>query len=154
VAAADFAASDERREEVNVKTLLEFFTAHFDFLYLDGRYRISDSGTSGKTTVDAGLTLTGPGLSWSIHNNRGKLGIGVAPTALADWPENWFRISVVSQYLDNSEEPIVDPTIMVAWTRNNLNRIEALFSGANTAKSCDELRALEEAIANKRFGPA
>jgi hypothetical protein len=137
-----------------MKSLLEFFAAYFDFLYLDPRYRITNSRTSGVPTIDAGLTLTGPGLSWSIHNNRGKLGIGVAPTTLADSPENWFRISVISQYLDNSEEAIIDPTIMVAWARKNLNRIEDIFSDANTAKSCEQLRALEETIANKRFGPA
>ncbi|WP_218162063.1 hypothetical protein, partial [Mycobacterium malmoense] len=85
-------------------TLLEFFLKYCDFLYLNPSYRITNSRTSGAAIIDAGLTFTGPVLSWSLHNNRGKIGLGVAPTQLAASPENWFRISVVRQYLDNYDE--------------------------------------------------
>lgn len=47
-----------------MKTLLEFFIKHFGFLYLDARYRITDSTTSGVAIIDAGLTLTGPTMTW------------------------------------------------------------------------------------------
>ena len=69
-----------------MKTLLEFFVEHFGFLYLDPDYRITESRTSGAPTIDAGLTLTGNVINWSIHNNRGQIGFGAAPTALADYP--------------------------------------------------------------------
>jgi hypothetical protein len=71
-----------------MKTLLEFFIEYFDFLYLDARYRVTDSSTSGVATINAGLNLTGPIISWSVHNNRGKLNFGVAPTVLASSSEN------------------------------------------------------------------
>lgn len=136
-----------------MKTLLEFFAEHFGFLYLDPRYRITDSRTSGAPTIDAGLTLTGQVLNWSIHNNRGQLGFGVAPTALADSPDNWFRISVIRQYLDDLDETnVVDPLDTVTWAHHNVGRIEEMFSDVNAARSCEELIALENALADKYFG--
>lgn len=138
-----------------MKTLLEFFVEHFGFLYLDPDYRITDSRTSGAPTIDAGLTLTGPVINWSIHNNRGQIGFGVAPTALADSPDNWFRISVIRQYLDGFDEMnVVQPSDTVTWARNNVGRIEELFSSTNAARSCEELIALEKALADKYFGPS
>jgi hypothetical protein len=137
-----------------VKTLLEFFLRYFDFLYLDPRYHITNSRTSGAASIDAGLTLTGPVISWSLHNNRGKIGFGVAPTQFAASPENWFRIPIVRQYLDHYEETnFVSPEETVVWTRDNLGRIEELFSDASAASSCKALVALEESLANKYFGP-
>jgi hypothetical protein len=137
-----------------MKTLLEFFMRYFDFLYLDPRYRITDSTTSGAASIDAGLTLTGPVISWSLHNNRGKIGFGVAPTQFAASPENWFRIPVVRQYLDDYDETnFPSPEATVAWIRDNLGRIEELFSDTSAAGSCKALIALEESLATKYFGP-
>lgn len=75
-----------------MKTLAEFLIANFVFLYLDPRYRITDSSTSGVATIDAGLTLTGPTLSWSVANNRGQIEFAVAPNGLAELSDNWFRV--------------------------------------------------------------
>jgi hypothetical protein len=137
-----------------MKALLEFFLTYCDFLYLDPRYRITDSRTSGAPTIDAGLTLTGPVVSWSLHNNRGRIGLGVAPTQFAASPENWFRIPVVRQYLDHYDEMNpVSPAETVAWIRENFGRIERLFSADSAANSCQALIALEEALANKYYGP-
>jgi len=41
-----------------MRTLLQFFLEYFDFLYLDPRYRITDSTTAGET-INASLTITG-----------------------------------------------------------------------------------------------
>jgi hypothetical protein len=137
-----------------MKTLLDFFAAYFDFLYLDRRYRITNSRTSGAPTIDAGLTLTGPVTSWSIHNDRGKIGFDVAPTQFAASPDNWFRVPIVRQYLDDYDETnFPAPEATAAWIRDNLGRIEELFIEANAARSCQELSALEELLANKYFGP-
>jgi hypothetical protein len=137
-----------------VKALLEFFLRYCDFLYLNPRYRITDSRTSGAATTDAALTLTGPVVSWSLHNNRGQIGFGVAPTQFAASPENWFRISVIRQYLDHYDETnVVTPVEAAAWIRENLGRIEELFSDASAARTCDALIALEESLAVKYFGP-
>jgi hypothetical protein len=112
-----------------MKTLLEFFIGYFDFLYLDARYRITGSITSGSATINAGLNLTGPVISWSVDNDRGILGFGVAPTGLASSPDNWFRISIIRQHLDGFDETNrASPADLVTWTRNNLSRIEEMFS--------------------------
>ena len=137
-----------------MKTLLVFFLRYCDFLFLDPRYRITDSRTSGAPTIDAGLTLTGPVASWSLNNNRGRIEIAVAPTQSAASPENWFRITVVRQYLDGYDEMnAASPEETIAWTRDNLGRIEELFSNDSAANSCRALIALEEALATKYFGP-
>lgn len=137
-----------------MKTLLEFYLKYCDFLYLDPHYRITDSRTSGSATIDAGLTLTGPVVSWSLHNNRGQIGFGVAPTHSAASPENWFRISIVRQYLDDYDETNrVSPEESMAWIRENTGRIEGLFSDSAASDSCAALIALEESLANKYFGP-
>jgi hypothetical protein len=137
-----------------MKTLLQFYLEHFDFLYLDPDYRITDSRTSGSPTMDAGFDLAGPVLNWSFHNDRGQLGFSVAPAALAKSPDNWFRLSLVRQYLDNFDETtVVTPEATVTWIRENLNRLEALFSDPNAAGACEELLALAKSLANKYFGP-
>lgn len=137
-----------------MKTLLEFFIENFGFLYVDPRYRITDSVTSGIPTINAGLNLTGPLLSWSIDNDRGILGIAVAPTELAGSPDNWFPISLIRQHLDDNDElNRAGPAEKATWTRTNLSRIEEMFSSANTQRSCEELIALGKARAEKYFGP-
>lgn len=137
-----------------MKILLEFYLRYCDFLYLDPHYRITDSRTSGATAIDAGLTLTGPVISWSLHNNRGQIGFGAAPTQFAASPENWFRISIIRQYLDEYDETnVVSPVDEVAWIRENIGRIEELFSEASVARSCEALITLEETLAIKYYGP-
>jgi hypothetical protein len=141
-------------EPSKVKTLLEFFAAYFDFLYLDARYRITDSTTSGVATIDAGLNLTGPAISWSIANNRGQIHIAVAPTRLAQSRDRWFRVSLVRQYLDDYDETNrVSPPETVRWIRDNLDRVEELLIGENADHSFEELNALAEALSIKYFGP-
>lgn len=137
-----------------MKTLLEFFIKHFDFLYLDARYRITDSKTSGVATIDAGLTLTGPTMTWSLANNRGCLEFGVAPTQFADSSEWWFRVTLIRQYLDNYEETNhASPEATTAWISDNLERIEELLTGPEADRSREELKALAKELANKYFGP-
>ncbi|MCV7402294.1 hypothetical protein H7K24_19335 [Mycobacterium fragae] len=137
-----------------MKTLLEFFLRYCDFLYLDPQYRITDSRTSGAATIDAGFTLTGPVISWSLHNNRGQIGFAVAPTQFAASPENWFRISIIRHYLDNYDETnVVSRADEIGWIRDNISRIAELFSEASVAHSCEALTALEETLATKYYGP-
>ncbi len=137
-----------------MKTLLEFYLYYCQFLYLDPQYRLTDSRTSGAATIDAGLTLTGPILTWSLGNNRGLIGLSVAPTQFAASPENWFRIPVVRQYLDHYDETnLASPPETVAWAHENIGRIKELFSDRSAMDSCKELISLEETLATKYFGP-
>ena len=136
-------------------TLLEFFLNYLDFLYLDPRFRITDSSTSGAATNNASLTLTSPVTTWQISNDRGQIQLDVAPTKAADQPRNWFRLSIIRQYLDDYDETnMVSPTEAVAWARDNRDRIDDLFSDTSVAESCEALIALEDANAVKYWGPS
>lgn len=135
-------------------TLLEFFLKYLDFFYLDPRYRITDSSTTGVATNDASLTLTSPTTSWLIANDRGQILFSVAPTKLADESRNWFRLSIIRQYLDNFDElNPVSPKDAVDWLRDNRNRIDELFFDASAAESCQALTRLENANSEKYWGP-
>ncbi|MGO9548120.1 hypothetical protein [Mycobacterium sp.] len=136
-----------------MKTLLEFYLKNFEFLYLDPRYRITDSSTSGVAAINASLTLTGPVVSWQLTNDRGQILFDVAPTKLSA-AENWFRVSIIREYLDGYDERnVVSPTEAAIWIRDNRDRIDELFSDSSAAESCQALTALENAKAIEYWGP-
>jgi hypothetical protein len=133
-----------------VKALLEFYLRYFDFLYLDSRYRFTDSKTDG---MSASLTVAGPDLTWLITNDRGQIQITVGPTSL---PRDRFWISLIKQHLEGNEDiqylPVVEE---VAWARDNLHQIDQLFSATSDLEStCTTLRALLRSNAEKQWGPA
>ncbi|OBH89941.1 hypothetical protein [Mycobacterium sp. E2989] len=135
-------------------TLLQFYLQYMSFLYLDPRYHITDSTTSGNASINASLSVTGPLLKWLIANDRGQIEFTVAPTRLAAVRDNWFRASLIRQYLDNYDETnSVSPQAMAEWIRDNLKRIEELFDDARAERSCEELLNLAKLLANKYFGP-
>jgi hypothetical protein len=139
-----------RWEDWKMKTLLEYFLKYFDFLYLDPRYRITNSSTSGVASNNASLTITGPVLSFSLTNDRGQFLLGVAPTALAT-PDNWFAVSLIKQYLDGRDE-IEYPSAAdeVEWLRENGERVEDLFSAISELDdTCEKLRTLRRSNSDK-----
>jgi hypothetical protein len=134
--------------------LLEYFLRYLEVLYLDPGYRITDSSSTGSATENASLRLTGEILSWRLTNDRGQIRLVVAPTKL-ETSENWFRITSVRQYLDHEEEQGTMLTDELAsWLSLNINRVVDLFADDSiAASSCAALIAIEEAKANKLFGP-
>ncbi|MGC2798920.1 MAG: hypothetical protein WA290_20835 [Mycobacterium sp.] len=134
--------------------LLEYFLGYLEVLYFDPTYRISDSSSTGSATENASLRLTSDILSWRLTNDRGQIRLVVAPTKL-ETSENWFRITSVRQYLDHVEEQGTMLTDELAsWLSVNINRLLDLFADDSiAASSCAALIALEEAKANKIFGP-
>jgi hypothetical protein len=134
--------------------LLEYFLRYLEVLYLDPTYRITDSSSTGSITENASLRLSSDILSWRLTNDRGQIRLVVAPTKL-ETSENWFRITSVRQYLDREEEHgtmLTDD--LASWLSNNINRVLDLFTDDSiAASSCAALIALEEAKANKIFGP-
>jgi hypothetical protein len=134
--------------------LLEYFLRYLEVLYLDPGYRITDSSSTGSATENASLRLTGDILSWRLTNDRGQIRLVVAPTKL-ETSENWFRITSVRQYLDHKEEQGTMLTYELAsWLSLNINRVLELFADDSiAASSCAALIAIEEAKANKIFGP-
>lgn len=136
-----------------MKTLLEFYLQYLDFIYLDPKYRITNSKTTGSATINAALTLAGPTLTWQIANDRGQILFDVAPTRMST-PENWFRVSIVRQYLDGYDEVnAISPAETSVWIRHNVERIEDLFADSSVAHSCEKLTRLEEENALKYWGP-
>ena len=137
-----------------MKSLLEFFLKYFDFLYLNPLYRITDSKTTGAEAINASLTLTGPIISWQVTNDRGQILLYLAPAKLTA-PENWFRSSIIRQHLDGFDERnAISSVEAVDWLRDNISRIEELFSDSSAARSCEDLTALENANADKYWGPS
>lgn len=133
-----------------MKTLLEYFLQYFNVLYLDPRYHITNSITSGVATNNASLTITGPVLTWELTNDRGQFLLGVAPTALAT-QDNWFTVSLIKQYLSGQSE-IEYPSAAeeIAWIHANGERVEELFSDASNIDAiCEVLRALRRSNANR-----
>jgi hypothetical protein len=130
-----------------LRALLEFLLKYLDFLYLDPRYRITDSKAQG---ANASLTLTGPDLIWHIANDRGQMQLSVTPTRLAT-PGNGFWVSLIKQYLDGNEEiDYLSALDEVRWMRENGDRAEQLFSDASTIETtCDNLKVLRRTNADK-----
>ena len=133
-----------------MKTLLEYLLKYFDVLYLDPRYRITNSSTTGVASNNASLTITGPILSWQLTNDRGQFLLAVAPTALAT-PDNWFTVSLIKQYLNGQDEvDYLTAADEIAWIRENGERAEELLSDASTIETvCETLRSLRRSNANK-----
>jgi hypothetical protein len=132
-----------------MRSLLEFFVKYFDFVYLDPRYRITDSETGGDT-INASLTLTGPSFTWLLVNDRGQMQLSLAPTRLAT-DRNWFWVSLIKQYMDNDDEiDYLSAPEEIRWMRENGDRVEQLFSDDSTIETtCDNLKALRRTNANK-----
>jgi hypothetical protein len=136
-----------------MKTLLAFFYNNLEFLYLDPRYRITNSTTAGRADDRATLTITGPVLTVGLDIDRQQVSFVVAPTELLT-PQNWFRVPMVRQFLDGYDESQNVPAKeTAAWLRDNVARVEALFDGSVAAESVAQLAALRKANADKWFGP-
>jgi hypothetical protein len=132
-----------------MKNLLQFFLSYFEFLYLDPRYRITDSKT-GSARINASLTVTGPVITWLIVNDRGQMQISIAPTALPS-PRNWFWVSLIKQYVNNEAEiHYLSAEDEIEWIRQNMERVENLFANPSTLEDeCDKLKALRRENADK-----
>jgi len=65
-----------------VTRLLELLLKYLEVLYLDPKYRITDSTTSDSPTENASLRVTGDIASWQVINDRGQMFVAVAPSRL------------------------------------------------------------------------
>lgn len=131
-----------------VRALLEFFVRHFDFLYLDARYRITNSKAGGG--ANAALTVTGPDLTWHISSDRGIFQLSIVPTR---YPRDGFGISLIKQYLEGKDDiHYLSAAEEVEWVRVHLERIEQLLSDSSSIESTfHELSTLSRANADKEW---
>ncbi|WP_082978401.1 hypothetical protein [Mycobacterium sp. 1081908.1] len=133
-----------------MKTLLEYFVRYFELLYLDSRYHITNSSTSGAASINASLTITGPILIWDLTNDRGQFLLSVAPRALAT-ADNWFTVSLIKQYLNGQNNiDYLSAADEIAWFRENSQPVEELFSdGSKSETVCETLRSLRRSNADR-----
>lgn len=98
-----------------MKKLLEFSLANFDFLYSDPGYRIADSRTG--SVANAGMTVTGPVLEWTLAIDRGQFSVMVGPSHKSEGAEA-FWISLLRQYVENHANIEFLPAVKeVRWAR-------------------------------------
>jgi hypothetical protein len=133
-----------------MRTLLEYFVRYFDILYLDSRYRITDSSTTGVPTANASLRLQSPILCWNITNDRGQILLYVAPTELVT-PTTWYSVSLIKQYLSGQQQiEYLSAVDEIGWVREDPSRLEQLFSDASTiSDTCEKLNELRRLNSDK-----
>lgn len=135
-----------------MKTLLEFIVHYVGFLYLDPKYRITDSSTRGLADIDASISFSSEKLKWDIVNDRGIIYFAAVPVFQDG--SDWFALSLIRQYLERSDDAeVVEPVEQANWLSQNLNQVEELFADRPTAsRVCDELATLRLSNSSKRWG--
>lgn len=136
-----------------MKTLLEFIVQYAGFLYLDPRYRITDSSTRGLTDIDASISFTSERLRWDVVNDRGIIYFAAVPV-FGKTPDDWFALSLIRQFLEGGDDAGADTAVDQAnWLSVNLKRVEQLFADEPTAaRVCGELVTLRRSNSSKKWG--
>lgn len=135
-----------------MKTLLEFIVRYGSFLYLNPKYRITDSSNRGLAEIDASISFSSEVLKWNIVNDRGIINFVAVPASQAD-PDG-FALSLIRQYLERSDELGGSQAVDQAnWLAQNLHRVEELFAEKpNASRVCDALADLRLSNSSKRWG--
>lgn len=135
-----------------MKTLLEFIIQYAGFLYLDPRYRITDSSTRGIPEIDASISFSSEQLKWDIINDRGSIYFAAVPVFQNG--SDWFALSLVRQYLEGGDDiGASTPAEQAQWLSANLYEVEQLFADKSTStRVCDELAALRRSNSSKKWG--
>jgi hypothetical protein len=135
-----------------MKTLLEFIVRYCSFLYLNPKYRITDSSNRGLAEIDASISFSSEVLKWEIVNDRGIIYFAAVPVSQAD-PDG-FALSLIRQYLERSDEPgAVQAVDQANWLSRNLHQVEELFAEKpDASRVCDALADLRLSNSSKRWG--
>ncbi|WP_081292976.1 hypothetical protein [Mycobacterium colombiense] len=135
-----------------MKTLLEFIVRYVEFLYLNPKYRITDSSNRGLADIDASISFSSEQLKWDVVNDRGIIYFAAVPVH-QDSPD-WFPLSLIRQYLERSDDAgVAQPMEQANWLSQNLNEVEELFADKPTAsRVCDELATLRLSNSSKKWG--
>ena|ERR1700761_1668294 len=136
-----------------MKTLLEFILQYVGFLYLDPKYRITDSTTRGLPEIDASVSFTGEQLRWDVINDRGLIYFAAVPS-IQKGTDDWFAVPLIRQYLEGGDAAGAgSPTEEANWLSTNLKRVEGLFAGEEAAgRAREELVALRLSNSSKKWG--
>jgi hypothetical protein len=135
-----------------MRLLLQFILEYLDVLYLNPRYRFTNSANRGLADIDASITMTGNQLVWQINNDRGQINWAVAPVHRTN-PEHLFWLPLIRQYLEGDESSNYSPVEQAAWLAQHLSEVEDLFgSDASSARVCEELVTLRRSNSSKKWG--
>lgn len=111
-----------------MKTLLEFIIQYVGILYLNPKYRITNSSNRGLPDIDASISFTGDQLRWDVVNDRGLINF-IAVPALQTTSDDWFALPLIRQYLEGGDDTgASDATDQANWLSANLQRVEELFA--------------------------
>ncbi|MCA2245153.1 MULTISPECIES: hypothetical protein [Mycobacterium] len=136
-----------------MKTLLEFIVQYVGVLYLNPKYRITNSSNRGLADIDASISFTGEQLRWDLVNDRGLIYFAAVPL-LQTVSDDWFGLALIRQYLEGGDDTGADAPIDQAnWLSTNLTRVEELFADQSTAERvCEELLTLRRSNSSKKWG--
>jgi hypothetical protein len=136
-----------------MRILLQFFLEYLEVLYLNPKYRFTNSANRGLADIDASITMTGDQLVWQINNDRGQINWAVAPVHRAN-SEYWFWLPLIRQYLEGGDEsPQDSPVQQAAWLTQHLTEVEELFDGdTSSARVCEELVTLRRWNSSRKWG--
>lgn len=139
-----------------MKKLLEYLLRYLDFLYIAPHHRFIDSRSSGHESINAWIVIQGPQMKWMLSNDRGQVRLSVTP-AIDIANSHWYGLTKVQQLLEGGPE--IAPTMLnrsnSQWLRENMNRVEELFSDEPRARAtCAALEDILTANAEARWGPA
>lgn len=136
-----------------MKALLTFIIRHVGFLYLNPRYRITDSSSRSLADIDASISFTSEQLNLDVINDRGTIYFAAAPR-FQEVGRELFPISLIRQYLEG--EIRVNPAAseeQANWLSTNLDRVEQLFADEpTTTRVCEELVALRRSNSSRKWG--
>ncbi|GFG98585.1 hypothetical protein [Mycobacterium timonense] len=136
-----------------MKTLLEFIIQYVGILYLNPKYRITNSSNRGLPDIDASISFTGDQLRWDVVNDRGLINF-IAVPALQTTSDDWFALPLIRQYLEGGDDTgASDATDQANWLSANLQRVEELFADQSAATGvCEELVTLRRSNSSKKWG--
>ena len=136
-----------------MKTLLEFIVQYVGFLYLNPRYRVTDSSTRGLADIDASISFSSEPLKWDVVNDRGRIYFAAVPL-FQKGVDNWFALPLIRQYLEGGDDTGAgSPIDQANWLSKNLERVEEIFANEPTsARVCEELVALRRSNSYKNWG--
>lgn len=136
-----------------MKMLLEFIVQYVGILYLNPKYRITDSSNRGLADIDASISFTGAHIRWDVVNDRGLINFAAVPVHQTASDE-WFALPLIRQYLEGGDDPGASGAIDQAnWLSMNLKRVEELFADQSaTARICEELVTLRRSNSSKKWG--
>jgi len=133
-----------------MEEILRYLMKYCSFLYSPNQFRFVDSHSS-ESFGNALLVLEHEDLRVQFVRDRGQIFLDFQPTSKKS-KRDWYSIDIVKQLVTGKIEPSAEMDSEKAeFLKNNLDKIEQLFSTANMESTIKKLRELERARAKRLF---